>query len=309
MRRSHVLGAVLMTMAGLAVPVAGGTLYDFETPAYSGSPTGTSIAGQNGWTTPTGAASVYTYAANAPGLAVNPNGGAQFLGIVQANPNPNTASPASRGRQSLDLSTSNLWMFSYDLIAASPGVTEAADSNVFNFASIPILDNGVGSATGGVMLSQLLIWDTSALNATYTYELLGTDATNSGQFFATPGGTSSAFNHLIQDHWYHIVLVMDLTTNTLTQESITDLTLGGPTNSYGTPTNFFLDGGQNNRRTTTQFGLTVIGNFVNGSQNQAGLDNVAVTDLNGTSVPEPATILLSAFGLAGLWVSRRRFRS
>src|ERR1051326_1835068 len=127
MRRSRVLGAVLMTMAGLAVPVAGGTLYDFETPAYSGSPTGTSIAGQNVWTTPTGAASVYTYAANAPGLAVNPNGGAQFLGIVQANPNPNTASPASRGRQSLDLSTSNLWMFSYDLIAASPGVARSEE--------------------------------------------------------------------------------------------------------------------------------------------------------------------------------------
>src|SRR5689334_3744882 len=107
-------------------------VFTFEPPAYTGSPAGTTIAGQNGWTTPTGNAFVYTYAGNAPGFAADPGGGTQFLGASSSNPAPGPSStpPASRARQPLDLSAGTLWSMTFDIAALSDGVTDNA--GIFN---------------------------------------------------------------------------------------------------------------------------------------------------------------------------------
>jgi hypothetical protein len=297
MRSSYAISAaaiigILCFVTGVR---AADVLYNFEPPAYTGSPTGTTVSGQNGWTTPTGAASVYTYSTNALGFPANPTGGTQFLGATA--PDSNTV---DRARQSLDLSTSNLWQFNYDIIASVVGTAD--NTNIFNFANIPILDNGSGSATGGVFLGQLLIWDSSTSNATFTYELEGANSSNNAAFFATPGGTSSALNHLQQNHWYTIGLTLDLTNNTLVSESITDITAAGPTNTYGSPTNFFFDGGQGGHLGTTQFGLTALGGLTN-SIDDVGIDNISFTNV---AVQEASTWLMPIGGIVGLVLARRR---
>jgi len=294
MRSSHAIGAatigVICSITGVRADV-----FNFEPPAYTGSPTGTSVAGQNGWTTPTGAVSVYTSSSNALGFPTNPSGGTQFLGATAADSNT-----VDRARQSLDLSSSNLWQFNYNIVASVVGTAD--NTNIFNFANVPILDNGVGSATGGVFLGQLLIWDSSKPNATFTYEAEGATSANDAPFFATPGGTSSAFNHLQQNHWYQIGLTIDLANNTLVSESITDITAGGPTNTYGTPTNFFFDGGQGGHLATTQFGLTALGGLTN-SIDQVGIDNISFANV---AVPEASTWLMPMLGVVGVILAHRR---
>jgi MYXO-CTERM domain-containing protein len=272
-----------------------GVFYNFEPPTYTGSPTGTTVNGQNGWTTPTGNASVYTYSSNALGFPTNSNGGTQFLGAT--SPDSNTV---DRARQSLDLSSSNLWQFNYDIVASVVGTAD--NTNIFNFANLPILDNGSGSATGGVFMGQLLIWDSSTSNSTFTYELEGATSSNDATFFATPGGTSSAFNHLQQNHWYTIGLTLDLANNTVVSESIRDITAGGPTNTYGTPTNFFFDGGQGGHLGITQFGLTALGGLTN-STDEVGVDNISFTS---AAVPEAPTWLMPVLGVVGAVLARRR---
>ena len=285
-------------LACSALSAAG--VFNFEPPTYAGAAGGTSIAGQNGWTTPTGNAFVYTYAGNAPGFGADPAGGIQFLGASSSNPSPGPSStpPASRARQALDLSGNTLWNMTFDVAALNNGVTD--NTGIFNFGSIPILD----SSANGIMMSQVLIWDSSSTGSTFSFEDIGYDVAGNPNFIITPGNPGSAFTGLSQNTWYRITVVFDLSLNKLVTESIRDVTHNGTTNTYAINPAFFLDGGAANPQTATQFGLTTVADGVNGSTNSIGLDNVSFTATGAGTVPEPATWSMLAFTLATACAAR-----
>jgi len=281
-------------LACSALSAAG--VFNFEPPTYAGTPGGTSIAGQNGWTTPTGNAFVYTYAGNAPGFSAAPAGGTQFLGASSSNPSPGSTPPASRARQALDLSAGTLWNMTFDVAALNGGVTD--NTGIFNFGSIPILD----SSANGIMMSQVLIWDSSSAGSTFSFEDIGYDVAGNPNFIITPGNPGSAFTGLSQNTWYRVSVVFDLNLNKIVTESIRDLTHNGATNTYAINPSFFLDGGAANPQTATQFGLTTVANGVNSSTNSIGLDNVSFVSTG--AAPEPATWSMLALTLATACVAR-----
>jgi len=297
---SSPLTTLLLTCTVGLVHVYAAPIITFEPAAYTGSSAGTSIAGQNGWTTPTGSASVYTYAGNSLGLSANSTGGLQFAGMSAANPSPGAGStPAvDRMRQPLSLSSSSTWEFSYDVAALSNGPTD--DTGIFNFASVPILDG-----SGNIVLAQLAIWDTSNAGSTWSIEYEGSDSSGVNTFFSTPG---AAWQGLAQNQWYHLDILFNFTQNRITQESITNLSSHSTSTVAANPA-LFLGGGSSNPLAPAMFGATLISDVNNGSTTSVGWDNIAFT--SQSAVPEPSTLIMAAGALAALVLARRgrRLRS
>jgi hypothetical protein len=104
----------------------------------------------------------------------------------------------------------------------------------------------------------------------------------------------SAWEGLLQNHFYSESTVFDQSTNEIVSVSITDLT----TNSTTTvsPVGWYLSGGANAPFVSNAFRFSGLG-----PTNGLLIDNVSLN-----AVPEPATLLLTGAGIIAVIVFRRR---
>jgi hypothetical protein len=277
----------------LSAAAAAQAQFNFEPPAYSGSPTGTALTsgfgggGQNGWYNPVAGSvdfNVHTYAGNSLGMVANPLGGAQFIGALGA------ASPSNIGRaqHAVNFSAGGTWTASWDVNGVFIGTAPAVD-NLGSFSLQP--------STTSNYFQQIMQWGTNTATPTQ-YNI------NYGSFLAAGGGTiaflspGAAWTNIPVNHWIHQDTTWDFATNKLMSVTIQDITAGGPSTTVDVSGNgWYLQGGQNNT-----LGLampTDIRAFTGNTNNATGWDNFVV-------VPAPGTLAL--LGMGGVLAGRRRRR-
>ncbi len=241
--------------------------------------------GQSGWYNPVSGSvdgNVFTYAGNSLGLASNPNGGNNFLGMKVL-----TAQGSNRAQHAVSFS-STVETLSYDFIAAFSGTAPSAD----NLGSVSLQPGATN------YFQTIMQWATPVnhtANADAFNANIGHFATNGGGIvFDSPG---TAWQSLPLNHWFHQTVTWDFGTNLITDTTLTDITAGGATNDFK-PTGWYLAGGANNAG-----GLatpTDVRFFTSGSAGDImGYDNASVGP-----VPEPASF--AALGLGAIMLIRRR---
>ena len=267
MNRFVLVGTVCLATAANAQLIA-----DFESPAYSGSATGVSVNGQNGWYTPAVAGTVdtlvFTYAGNTRSIANNSTGGAQFLSGRNEG-----GTAFSRAQHDIDFSTSNTWTLAYDFACQYDGLLPATP----NLASFSLQTTGIKQY---IALHNFV--DPADPTLGWKLEFNISDAAGNALVNQSPGPewTNFTFNH-----WYRASVTVDFVTNQLTNITITDLT----TNVTLTANqDWYVTGGS----ASTLPLPTAIRCFTGGSTagNLTGFDNISVTpsgcaaDFNGDTV-------------------------
>jgi hypothetical protein len=242
---------------------------------YTGSASGVSINGQQGWYTPAVAGTVdgmvYTYTGNPYGIPTNPYGGDQFFnGLSQGG------TAYARSQHAYDWASETTVTIGFDMCAKYTGVPPSTD----NIGSFSMQDSATAT-----YIQSLYTW------VDYTHPV-----TYNAGFFTAEVGTapgafpSSAWQNLLTDHWYRHTVTVDFTNWLVTQASIQDITTGGPKTTVELSGWHFI-------RYTTPVMPTSFRFFTGGTTagNLTAWDNV--------SIPEPATITLLVLALAAL---RRR---
>lgn len=268
----------------------------FEPQTYSGSAAGTLLTngfggppGQDNWYNPVSGSidfNVLTYAGNAMGFPVNPNGGQQFIGVTGLVA-PNNI---GRAQHSVNFSAGGTWTASWDVIGGFRGASDGtALDNLGSFSLQP--------STTADYFQQIMQW--GANTGTHTqysinYGVWGAAGGNSGTItFNSPG---AAWTNIPVDHWIHQSTTWDFGTNQLLSVSIQDITAGGPLTTMDVSGNgWYLTGGANN-----VLGLalpTDVRCFTGNQDNATGWDNINV-------IPAPGALALLGLGLAG--AARRR---
>ncbi|MCC6286058.1 MAG: PEP-CTERM sorting domain-containing protein [Phycisphaerales bacterium] len=250
---------------------------DFEGPLYNGSAAGVVATGQDGWTLPSGVDShIYTYAGNAPGLALNAFGGEQFLGGTSQG-----GTSFARAQRAVDFSAGGKFVLSYDFAAIFTGALPSAD----NLASFSLQDSV--TAKSYIALNRWLDNANPSLGWKAEYNVFDAAGAALNNQLAGPEWGRLAINH-----WYRQTTVVDLATNQILRVAIEDLTTGDVTSVN--PTGWFVAGGANSTRPLP----TGVRFFMGGNAgNTMGWDNLDI-------VPAPGTLALVGAGLLG--VSRRR---
>ncbi len=202
----------------------------FEPPIYAGSPAGIELNGQDGFYNPDPpnsiSALVYTYAGNALGLPVNPDGGEQFV---------DGTGPAgamfARSQRDVNYGASSVFTITYDFAATFANKGETTQ-NVGSFSTqlFP------GAATYIHLITWVDLANPVAINAFY----LAYDA--GGTLFAQPGASPGPqWEALDTNHWYRSSTTFDLDSNRIIHVSILDLTTGECATFE--PTDWYLEGG------------------------------------------------------------------
>jgi hypothetical protein len=278
-----------------ASTVSGGTIYNFEAcntgaiGVWNNAPP----AGCDGWYTPptnlvpgSAAGSVYTYGSlQGSGIAADPAGGNNVLGLRGQG---NGGNPTyDRAQHDFNFSQSAEWSVGYDLSAVnlSPSGDTYGTAYIGGFSAL--------STNGGSAFIVLDAWDNSSTSSTWTSSYYVYDANGNVQ---NPSGMipGSAWEGLLQNHFYSESTVFDQSTNEIVSVSITDLT----TNSTTTvsPVGWYLSGGANAPFVSNAFRFSGLG-----PTNGLLIDNVSLN-----AVPEPATLLLTGAGIIAVIVFRRR---
>jgi hypothetical protein len=277
---------VAFTLLGAALQANAFLITGFESPTYTGSAAGTMLNGQDGWYNPVAGSvepNVFTYAGNAPGFAVNPNGGAQFASGTAAT--VNGVGTNSRGQHDVDFSVSDQWTLAYDFAAIYTGQPPSAQ-NLGSFST-------QNPATAAVQYIALNTWvdvnDPSAgWNAQYNvFDAAGAALNNQS--------AGTAWDGLSVNHWYRQSTKLNFVTNLITEVSITDLTTN--TTTTINPNGWYLTGGAS--PTLPRPTAVRIFSGFGADGNTMGWDNLNV-------VPEPATMLVLGAGAAFLARRRRK---
>jgi hypothetical protein len=248
--------------------------------------------GQNGWYNPVSGSidsNVFTYAGNALGFSNNPNGGTKFVGM-----DVTVAQTPNRAQHDLTYG-SGVWTMSYDFNGNFNGTPPAAD----NLGSVSLQPSTTNNA-----FQTIFQWtnpiDHSALADAYNANIGWASSAGStgGAFtFSSPG---VAFQSLNLNHWYHMSVSWNFTTNQILSASINDISAGGSTTTYDVSGNgWYLSGGANN--VLGQAAPTGIRLFGSGSAGDLmGYDNLSVGP-----VPEPASMAVLGIGALALLRKRR----
>ncbi len=269
------------TAATVVAALAASALADirtgFEGPTYVGSAAGTVATGQDGWTLPAGIdANIFTYAGNAPGFAINPTGGDQFIGGRS-----NGGTDFARAQHTNDFTTDNRWLLAYDFAALWDGTPPSA-ANLSSFS----LQDSV-AARSFIALNNWTDNADPSLGWKAEYNVF--DAAGAALVNQSPG---AAWTNLTPNHWYRQATVIDFSTNAILEVRLTDLTTN--TTSVATPSGWFLLGGA----TPTQPMPTAVRFFHGGNAgNNMGWDNLVV-------IPGPSSLALVGVGM--LAMRRRR---
>jgi len=281
----------------------------FEAPAYAGSGSGVLTTGQQGWYLPPVANSIdhniFTYAGNALGFPVNPNGGDQFDGGRANFVAATSIAQSARAQHPVDFSAGGVWTASWDCTGHWAGVTPAVN-NLGSFSLQP----SAAPPFAARYFQQLMSW--GGLGNNYQ-PAAPTDHTADFQAFhihwgyftaASPttiafGAPSPAWLDLPIDHWYHITVRWDFTAAQILEVSIKDLTTNGPTTTNDvTALGWYLQGGPNStNQLPTDIRLFAGGSSVNGSD-VTGWDNVTVqpapaacyANCDGSTTPPVANV-------------------
>jgi hypothetical protein len=222
---------------------------NFESPAYSGSSTGTLTTGQQGWYLPPVASSVdhniYTYAGNSLGIVANPSGGAQFdagRGV--------SAAANARAQHAMDFSAGGVWQASWDCTGKYAGTTFPAADNIGSWSL---------QTSTSRYFQQLMSWGSNAYSGPFSPPTNWTATADHfhihwGVFTVAPYTSitfvvpSQAWLDLPIDHWYHVSVKWDFNAASpqLLQVSIKDLTTNGPTTTDDVSAlGWYLQGGPN----------------------------------------------------------------
>jgi len=288
----------VFVVAGLALAVTAHAQYStgFEQPTFIGSALGTALSpagsavppglpnlGQGGWYNPnaTGIAqNVYTYTGNALGLAPNPTGGDQFIGMTSGG-----GSLFPRGQISHASFSADVWTVAYDFAANWRG-TGASAPNLSSF-SIAHDTIAAGSFRQFIALNNFMDLNNPALGWKAEYNIFS--AAGAALNNQSPG---AAWTNLINTHWYRQSTTFSLATNQILSVEIADLSVGGSTSAN--PVGWFMTGGS-----ASTLALPNAVRFFEGGAagNTMGWDNLNI-------VPAPGTLAL--LGLGGLVTARRR---
>lgn len=248
MRSSHFLA-----LAALATPLAAQYSDDFE--AYSASAAGTFITGQNGYYIPVAGSLdgfVATYAGNAWGVPVNPNGGNNFyVGISQAT------NVFARAQKTINVPQNGLVYVQYDVCCNYVGLG-TPNNNIGSFSFQP-------SGTS-VHVNTLARWPaTATVPPTWDADVVvGTTQTNVGD---------PAFLGLDVNVWHTWGVTADLAAGVYVEFRITNGTTG-VTTVFVPPTPMALPNAGLAHPTDFRF-------FTGGSDNLFATDNLIV-DCGGT---------------------------
>lgn len=245
--------------------------------------------GQNGWYNPLSGSvdgSVYTYAGNALGMVANPNGSNQFLGM-----NVTTANGTVRSQHDVSFAAGGVWTIGFDFNGRFVGTPPAAD----NLGSVSLQPSGTSN-----YFQTIYQWaspiDNTANASNFSANIGHFAAAGGAIVFDSPG---AAWQSLPVNHWYHQTVTWDFGTGLILDTTLADLTAGGPVNDFQ-PTGWYLAGGASNVGALAA--PTAVRFFASGAAgDEMGYDNLTVTP-----VPEPATIVLLAGGLALLRKRRAR---
>jgi hypothetical protein len=228
---------------------------DFEPPAFTGSPEGVSVSGQQGWYLPPVGGQdgkVYTYVDNVLGFPANPTGGEQFEGGVS------DGALFPRAQHDHDFSVADEWVLGYDIAVKYTGNFPAAA----NLASFSLQDSTVARFFISLNNFEDPNTATSWKGEFNVYDAAGTALNNQ-----SPG---AGWTGLAIDHWYRLTATVNFATNQVSHVTITDLTTG-ETSEADVP--WYLTGGENPVLPLP----TGIRCFVGGSAgNTAGYDNVSI---------------------------------
>lgn len=277
---SVVVGSVGLAVAGAAHAQL---ISGFEQPNFTGSASGTSFVGVEGWyqPVPTGIEhGVYTYSGNSLGLAQNPVGGNQFIG-GRSSGTPMFA----RAQKGFDFGGGS-YTIAYDMAANFDGAGDSA----LNLSSFSLQSDGAAAGSFKSFIALNNFVDLSDPSAGFEAEFNVFDSTGAATNNLSPG---AAWENLDTNHWYRQLIDIDFTSNQILSVTILDLTTG--MSSTANPDGWFMTGGAGSTLDLPDdFRF-----FVGGSDgNIMGWDNIYV-------VPAPASLLAFA-GLAGVAGVRRR---
>jgi len=272
----------LLVAAGAAMVMASAASAQFETefeaPTYTGSADGTVLTGQDGWYLPSGIDQhVYTYTDNVLGLPANPNGGDQFIGGTSQG-----GTSFARGERLVSFEAGSVWETSYDMAANFLAAPPSA-ANLASFSLQP-------SATCKSLIQLNNFIDLNDPFAGWKAEYNIYDAAGSAIVNQSPGAAWAA---LKVGHWYRLSTKFDLSTNAITEVSVTDLETGEKTSAE--PAGWYLQGGNDPSKFPNPTGVRF---FVGGQAgNTAGFDNLDVA----AGGPPPCPPDLNADGALDLF--------
>ncbi len=207
----------------------------FEPPTYAGSADGIELNGQDGFYNPIPpdsiSALVYTYAGNALGLPVNPDGGEQFV----AGTGP-AGAVFARSQRDVDYGSSSVFTITYDFAATFVGKPPTAQNlgsfSTADFAAPPIASTYI----------HLMQWNDVNTPVSFNARYIAYDA--AGVQFPAPydaGSPGPEWENLLINHWYRARTTFDLDSNRITRVSILDLTTGEC--AIFEPADWYLGGG------------------------------------------------------------------
>lgn len=264
----------------------------FEPPTYAGSAGGIELNGQDGFYNPDPpnsiSALVYTYAGNALGLPVNPDGGEQFV----AGTGP-AGAVFSRSQRDVDYGSSSMFTITYDFATTFAGKGSTAQNlgsfSTADFAAPPVASTYI----------HLMQWNDVDNPVSFNARYIAYDA--AGVQFPAPydaGSPGPEWENLLINHWYRATTTFDLDSNRITRVSILDLTTGECATFE--PRNWYLGGGAGGGLPDPS-GFRFFAGSTSVPGNTLAFDNTTITncpiDLNGDGTVGAADLL----GLLVAW--------
>jgi hypothetical protein len=177
----------------------------FEPSDYKGHPDGLELV-QRGWHNDGPADSpplVYTYGQNAPGLPLNPDGGAQFSAPRTDGPGKSTLA-----RHRIDLSSADTWDLAFDIAPISSGAPPVYP-DVARFVLHLAADPG---------FRVLIDWDDPASPTSWSLRVDAYDPDGARHTF-DPG---AAFHGLPAGQWVRVSVKLDLHSNRVTELALSE---------------------------------------------------------------------------------------